>query len=871
MDKERAVVYVAEPPVGVTSASMAATRDAPPPPPAQPQPREQEQPQQQQASQAQPHPLASHGHSRVSSMGAPEHQPNQPYRPPGENELGNVLVRLEQQVAFNYSMIQGHHADIQTIKDQVGRFQNEMRQVIRVMEDMRKERLPPQPLDPSRYDPADVQVLANQIANVTNKANEVDMLKVTIEMMSNQLKRLESGSAAPVLQPAGDAGRPDPQYGASRAQQLQAPPGHPPSSTRPGAALPSEHGRHPGHPPPTLESQHSSGFRPAHEHPYNPTEQAQQAARQPNFRASESHPPPTGPTGWRSAESFQPPGGPSPPAHSQPLRSHPPESEPQATGWAAVNLGQAAKRPLDEHQPQHDSQPGSPKRPKLAPLKPRSSFGDEHRHQSPYAQPALVEAHQPRGRISSNDVPLQPHPQMTPAPTPAPAPVPAPVPAPAPGQAAGNSYRFITSTGQPDNQEHWRGTEGDYGTRFEHTTGGRGRGRGTRGGRRGGRGRGGRSSSGPVDGPPAAPDAPTQEHVHNVQVPPEWRDNQWVGTQQAAASNGHYQQHAYSPIDPARQPAADPAVHAGAPQHGMSYPPAHEHEFSATPVGSNVDPYSMANDLDSANRKTRTKPIRNSDGVLIRKDGRPDMRSVSSANNLRKVHAKKEAEKAEMEGRTPTSGRSLAPANSSSLSEDEGMEEGDYNEPEGEMDRDRSECRNGSSGDAEVPDSLLRHRELMNRMFVENEARFKGTAQAYFPRNEGSAHDVKREDQESKEREARWRGIEDTTMWKTERETPQRQSLSAEQASREQTSVEATSNVAEPAVASKQSGRVADVPSTESAVPRPLSAAAGERSPKDTREKDSTQRGPSAEGVVIASAGSTAATAGVAASDNNVN
>jgi hypothetical protein len=32
--------------------------------------------------------------------------------------------------------------------------------------------------------------------------------------------------------------------------------------------------------------------------------------------------------------------------------------------------------------------------------------------------------------------------------------------------------------------------------------------------------------------------------------------------------------------------------------------------------------------------------------VLIRKDGRPDMRSVSSANNLRKVHAKKEAERA---------------------------------------------------------------------------------------------------------------------------------------------------------------------------------------------------------------------------------
>lgn len=46
----------------------------------------------------------------------------------------------------------------------------------------------------------------------------------------------------------------------------------------------------------------------------------------------------------------------------------------------------------------------------------------------------------------------------------------------------------------------------------------------------------------------------------------------------------------------------------------------------------------MINDLDSENETTRTKPIRNSDGVLTRKDGRPDMRSVSSTNNLRKLH-----------------------------------------------------------------------------------------------------------------------------------------------------------------------------------------------------------------------------------------
>jgi hypothetical protein len=254
----------------------------------------------------------------------------------------------------------------------------------------------------------------------------------------------------------------------------------------------------------------------------------------------------------------------------------------------------------------------------------------------------------------------------------------------------------------------------------------------------------------------------------------------------------------------------------------------------------------MANDLDSANRKTRTKPIRNSDGVLIRKDGRPDMRSVSSANNLRKVHAKKEAEKAEMEGRTPTSGRSLAPANSSSLSDEE---EGDYMEMDGETDRGRSEGRNGASQEAETSESLLRHRELMSRMFQESSARSsKGTAEAWFPRVEGPPPDVKREEQENKEREARWRGMEDTTMRDTEpavseRDASQRPSEPASrEQTREQASVEATPNVAvtsEPAASEQPESEV-----EASAAPSvPGSAALSAAGEKDVAagKKDSTQ------------------------------
>lgn len=85
-------------------------------------------------------------------------------------------------------------------------------------------------------------------------------------------------------------------------------------------------------------------------------------------------------------------------------------------------------------------------------------------------------------------------------------------------------------------------------------------------------------------------------------------------------------------------------MHAGGPVE------AHQ-EYPATPVAHGSPQEQFAGDgMSNSGKKTRTKPIRNAEGILIRKDGRPDMRSVSSANNLRKVHAKKEAERAEMEG-----------------------------------------------------------------------------------------------------------------------------------------------------------------------------------------------------------------------------
>jgi hypothetical protein len=162
-----------------------------------------------------------------------------------------------------------------------------------------------------------------------------------------------------------------------------------------------------------------------------------------------------------------------------------------------------------------------------------------------------------------------------------------------------------------------------------------------------------------------------------------------------------------------------------------------EQEYPATPIGA-ASAFDDA--AGSSGKKTRTKPIRNAEGILIRKDGRPDMRSVSSANNLRKVHAKKEAERHEMEGRTPTSARSLAPATSNSGSEvEEGTRSGTPGSP-GPVDGDEDEHVLGIQSKRE------RNAELMRQIFPDGADGSGGRELAanYFPRREetSSATDV---------------------------------------------------------------------------------------------------------------------------------
>lgn len=557
----------------------------------------------------------------------------------GEANMVAAITRLEQQVSFNYNNIQGLHQELKQVNEHVGRLQRD---------DLRLGRILPRAMDQGLCDPTDVEVLATKLANITTKVNWVDKLETELQLTKQRLKRLETQIAidAPGLLLSGAVSHAEQQhYEAMRAQQKkQKAPSHPVPAMSPCVALHFEHGHTPAG---VLESRPTPSFHPGQERHLGAHEQVQQGSRQPGIRAVELHvpPPPNAAAAlrdWRAAESYPPSGRPTPPSHNDPLRSHPPTPESHAGGWTAVNISQVSKRPLGEHQPQRGSdQHGSPKRPKLTtfrPLKPRPSFDDAY-HQCPYAQQAQMNpARQTRGGVPSGENPIQPHTH------------------PAPDQEATNSHRFVTSTGQPDSQETRRETNGDLNIDIlseRSTTGATDRGE-RRGGR--GRGRGGRGRLGPTNISPPASE--TQEHVHKQILLQ--RGQYHFAPAHQATTNGHYlKQHTHSRVDAARPSPADPCVNTEMPPHSRTYSAGQEHESGATPVASTIHPYGIANDINPMNRKTRKKHIRNADGFLIRKDGRPDMRSVSSANNLRNSHRKDAAVGKDLTQHEP-SGRRVA-------------------------------------------------------------------------------------------------------------------------------------------------------------------------------------------------------------------
>jgi hypothetical protein len=445
-----------------------------------------------------------------------------------------------------------------------------------------------------RMDDKALEMLSSNLAVVSSKANEVENIKLAIELMKRRLTRLEEGPAHP----------------------NSAPPHASPQNTTP-------------------DSHSAPGYGPAASLPPEP----------------------------RSAQ-----------------------EQDGAGGWASVN--QAGKRAhVNGVDVGGDSSPS--KRPRLAPLEPRHNYDG-----AAPPPPASTTRYDPTRHDVEEQQPPQPQPYRR-----------ADSGELSHDAAAYKSYAEQEKLTAALNEERRRSVSGPttYSPAASQSPGGG----------RGGRGRGGRPRK--YLAPDRSSWISSREHngaagagrqmVHEGHVMQQGPDGQWYpveGSRRSSlagppqtlpsSSSQQPQQQQRQPSLPSIAAAAVAAANVSAvgpmgaghipqQQHHHHAPPppthhdprdprvlSHHHHHAAAsgaPPPQNLsaaqrDAYAAAAAHANSLKKTRAKPFRNADGVLIRKDGRPDMRSHSSAANLRKVHARKEEER--RSGGGSESGHQGAPA-----------------------------------------------------------------------------------------------------------------------------------------------------------------------------------------------------------------
>lgn len=306
------------------------------------------------------------------------------------------------------------------------------------------------------------------------------------------------------------------------------------------------------------------------------------------------------------------------------------ESAPGQNEWTPVNAG--VKRVYEGAPGSHQdggSAPGSPKRPRLVT---GDSQDGHHAPPHPIGPPPHVLPSQAQPVVASQPPSTQP----ATYPGPPHEGYPAPHPAAQPGVPSSQPYPHYGAHGSPSTQ-NW------------HSEPRPTRGRGSRGGRGPGS-RGGRVRKS------------MQGQRHTVGTP-EWERDQWSVAPDSQASPGLHEGHSAHP----GRSIVRRGGGGGSVSRVGSFP--NEHQEQWTPE---IGPRTVYHIQDSPIevKKTRSKPIRNEDGILVRKDGRPDRRSQSSAANLRKVHARKEEQLQKETDRnsTPTRLHPRTPAGQDSAS-----------------------------------------------------------------------------------------------------------------------------------------------------------------------------------------------------------
>ncbi|KAF1833046.1 hypothetical protein BDW02DRAFT_570455 [Decorospora gaudefroyi] len=470
------------------------------------------------------------------------------------------FVRLEETLRREFqTQIILQSAEIKRVEEVATRLHHEVNSLRHTIEAINRElyasRVDKNPrvstapgVQPHNVQDSALELMAQQIATISQRTNEVDTLKLTIEIMKNKIYRLEEG-AAPVSSQS---------------------PSHTHQASR-DTIVPSSQSTHTA----AAASQHSTPAMPYSSIAPQPSSNVQ--SHRPSLGTPSSTPMPDNTQRTESAPS-------------------------QSSGWATINAG--VKR---NHQDGAGSPlgttvhvPGSPKRQKLANMESHTGGTGPQGYSS---------GHQSQVENGMMDIRFQ-----TPAHS-----LPSQHSIPESSFASQSQHPAYVpySTQDGPSDDSWRP---ESQRNIEHRPRGRGRGGGS--GTRGGRGR---------------KSMPAQ--LHGPLGTPEWEREDWQGIPNSQTSPDGY----YNHIGRSGRGGIARRGSGGGGTRGGHAPSERATSLGLQGVSGGMS-FGSPGDLYGSAKRTRTKPIRNADGVLIRKDGRPDMRSQSSAANLRKVHARKDGE-----------------------------------------------------------------------------------------------------------------------------------------------------------------------------------------------------------------------------------
>jgi hypothetical protein len=473
-------------------------------------------------------------------------------------EFQTELIRQSADMARIEEMATGLHHEMQTMRHSMDSISRELH-AARVDRQSRGSTVVQQSHSFGMQDSA-LELMAQQMAEMSHKTAEIESLKVHVEIMKGKIYRLEGGAA-------GTSSQQPPHTYQTPRETIQ------PSQSQ-HTAPPSNQGT------------------PAMMHSNNAPQSAQMVQpHQPSLGTPSSTPLP-----------------------DNTQRTEPAPS--QSSGWATINAGVKRTYQNGEESPKDANAhtPASPKRQKLSNSESHAGYsasqgydaGDQQRIEASMADPRFqTPSHTLQSQHSIPESLLA-------------------------SQSQASVYvPYATQDGPSD--DSWRPESQRI---IEQRPRGRGRGGGP--GSRGGRGR---------------KSMPAQ--LQHALGTPEWEREDWQGIPGSQTSPDGYYNHVVA--RPGRGGIARRGSGGGGTRGGYAT------SDRATSLGlqgvtaSGMSFASSGNDIYGSARKTRTKPIRNADGVLIRKDGRPDMRSQSSAANLRKVHSRKEGEASHSPtGFTPT-------------------------------------------------------------------------------------------------------------------------------------------------------------------------------------------------------------------------